>query len=79
MRLRPLNALALLAPAPALAGQAPFASAPPPGGDWSLARAPPANATGHLIFDTVRSLLQHWPNTRYRNGASAAAAPAPLS
>lgn len=79
MRLRPLNALALLAPAPALAAQAPFASAPPPGGDWSLARAPPANATGHLIFDTVRSLLQHWPNTRYRNGASAAAAPAPLS
>ncbi|KAJ7669644.1 hypothetical protein B0H17DRAFT_1162226 [Mycena rosella] len=23
---------------------------------------------GHLIFDTVNSLLQHWPNTRYRNG-----------
>ncbi|KAJ7664777.1 hypothetical protein B0H17DRAFT_1256054 [Mycena rosella] len=22
----------------------------------------------HLIFDTVNSLLQHWPNTRYRNG-----------
>lgn len=69
MRLRPLNALALLAPAPAaLAGQAPFASARLPAGDWSFARAPPANATGHLIFDTVRSLLQHWPNTRYRNG-----------
>ncbi|KAJ7677161.1 hypothetical protein B0H17DRAFT_1237781 [Mycena rosella] len=26
------------------------------------------NAPGHLIFDTVSSLLQHWPNTRYCNG-----------
>ncbi|KAJ7512846.1 hypothetical protein B0H11DRAFT_10316 [Mycena galericulata] len=29
---------------------------------------PDANGTSHLIFDTVNSLLQHWPNTRYRNG-----------
>ncbi|KAJ6468972.1 hypothetical protein DFH09DRAFT_1222060 [Mycena vulgaris] len=29
---------------------------------------PDANSTAHLIFDTVNSLLQHWPNTRYRNG-----------
>jgi len=29
---------------------------------------PPKNATGNLIFDTVHSFLQHWPNTRYRNG-----------
>ncbi|KAG8713716.1 hypothetical protein FRC08_012907 [Ceratobasidium sp. 394] len=27
-----------------------------------------ANTTGHLIFNTVSSLLQHWPNTIYRNG-----------
>ncbi|KAF9246288.1 hypothetical protein BU15DRAFT_39933 [Melanogaster broomeanus] len=23
---------------------------------------------GHLVFETVNSLLQHWPNTRLRNG-----------
>ncbi|KAJ7513217.1 hypothetical protein B0H11DRAFT_1787999 [Mycena galericulata] len=33
-----------------------------------LSVAPDANGTAHLIFDTVNSLLQHWPNTRYRNG-----------
>jgi len=26
------------------------------------------NATDNLIFTTVASLLQQWPNTRYRNG-----------
>ncbi|KAJ7440943.1 hypothetical protein FB451DRAFT_1355500 [Mycena latifolia] len=36
--------------------------------DWNLETTPDANWTGHLIFDTVSSLLQHWPNTRYRNG-----------
>ncbi|KAG2060807.1 hypothetical protein BDR06DRAFT_385928 [Suillus hirtellus] len=35
---------------------------------WSLDEGPAENATGNLIFDTVHSLLQHWPNTRYRNG-----------
>ncbi|KAH7924173.1 hypothetical protein BV22DRAFT_1130017 [Leucogyrophana mollusca] len=35
---------------------------------WRLDEPPSANATGHLIFETVSSLLQHWPNTRYRNG-----------
>ncbi|KAG2076636.1 hypothetical protein BDR04DRAFT_1068120 [Suillus decipiens] len=35
---------------------------------WRLDECPPENATGNLIFDTVHSLLQHWPNTRYRNG-----------
>ena len=35
---------------------------------WHLDDPPPANATGHLVFETVNSLLQHWPNTRYRNG-----------
>ncbi|KAG1733926.1 uncharacterized protein EDB91DRAFT_1299648, partial [Suillus paluster] len=35
---------------------------------WRLDEPPPANATGHFVFETVNSLLQHWPNTRYRNG-----------
>ena len=35
---------------------------------WTFADGPHANLTSHLIFDTVSSLLQHWPNTRYRNG-----------
>lgn len=26
------------------------------------------NTTAHYIFNTVSSLLQHWPNTIYRNG-----------
>ncbi|KAH7927203.1 hypothetical protein BV22DRAFT_299383 [Leucogyrophana mollusca] len=37
-------------------------------GSWHLNDTPAANATGHLVFETVSSLLQHWPNTRYRNG-----------
>jgi hypothetical protein len=37
---------------------------------WDLGEAPAANATGHLVFETANSLLQHWPNTRYRNGMS---------
>ena len=37
--------------------------------DWSA--PPPANATGHLIFNNVNSLLQRWPNTYWRNGTSA--------
>ncbi|RDB25964.1 hypothetical protein Hypma_006274 [Hypsizygus marmoreus] len=35
---------------------------------WDLDIGPPANSTDNLVFDTVSSLLQHWPNTRYRNG-----------
>ncbi|KAJ6472864.1 hypothetical protein C8R47DRAFT_1145633 [Mycena vitilis] len=35
-----------------------------------LNAVPDANATSHLIFDTVNSVLQHWPHTRYRNGHS---------
>ncbi|KAG2037651.1 hypothetical protein BDR03DRAFT_919576 [Suillus americanus] len=35
---------------------------------WSFDEGPFENATGNLIFDSVHSLLQHWPNTRYRNG-----------
>ncbi|KAG2093514.1 uncharacterized protein F5147DRAFT_840458 [Suillus discolor] len=35
---------------------------------WRLEEGPIENTTGNLIFDTVHSLLQRWPNTRYRNG-----------
>ncbi|KAF8911202.1 hypothetical protein CPB85DRAFT_1181239, partial [Mucidula mucida] len=35
---------------------------------WDLNLEPNVNSTGHLIFDTVSAFLQHWPNTRYRNG-----------
>ncbi|KAG0696715.1 hypothetical protein DFH29DRAFT_185228 [Suillus ampliporus] len=37
---------------------------------WNFDEGPAKNATGNLIFDTVNSFLQHWPNTRYRNGHS---------
>ncbi|KAJ7634948.1 hypothetical protein FB45DRAFT_830479 [Roridomyces roridus] len=33
-----------------------------------LDAGPQANETAHLTFETANSLLQHWPNTRYRNG-----------
>ncbi|KAI6098035.1 hypothetical protein EDD16DRAFT_227049 [Pisolithus croceorrhizus] len=36
--------------------------------DWRLDDPPNVNSTGHFIFETVSSLLQHWPNTRMRNG-----------
>ncbi|KIK40115.1 hypothetical protein CY34DRAFT_13942 [Suillus luteus UH-Slu-Lm8-n1] len=36
--------------------------------EWRFDEGPAENATGNLIFDTVHSLLQHWSNTRYRNG-----------
>ncbi|KAF7328985.1 J domain-containing protein [Mycena venus] len=36
--------------------------------DWNLNALPSPNATGHLVFDTISSLLQHWPNTRYHYG-----------
>ncbi|KAG6328180.1 hypothetical protein ID866_10909, partial [Astraeus odoratus] len=35
---------------------------------WQLEVASPPNSTDHLVFETVYSLLQHWPNTRMRNG-----------
>jgi hypothetical protein len=37
---------------------------------WQLDKPPAADETGHFVFETVNSLLQHWPNTRYRNGQS---------
>ncbi|KAF9653761.1 hypothetical protein BDM02DRAFT_3086829 [Thelephora ganbajun] len=36
-----------------------------------------ANSTGNLIFWSVSSLLQHWPNTRYINGHTITAATVP--
>ncbi|KAJ7463340.1 hypothetical protein FB451DRAFT_1494403 [Mycena latifolia] len=69
--MRPINlALAAALPCAIRAAQIPFQT-PAADGDaiWSdFSAAPNINATGHLIFDTVNSLLQHWPNTRYRNG-----------
>jgi hypothetical protein len=35
---------------------------------WDLDKPPAVNATGNLVFETTNSLLQHWPNTRYRIG-----------
>ncbi|KAK7051542.1 hypothetical protein VNI00_004520 [Paramarasmius palmivorus] len=35
---------------------------------WDVEIPPHPNTTGHLIFNTAHSLLQNWPNTRYRNG-----------
>ncbi|KAJ7621080.1 hypothetical protein FB45DRAFT_928277 [Roridomyces roridus] len=64
MRLAILGGAAVLA---ASASQVPFHVYPEA---WDLNVAPSINATGHLVFDTVSSFLQHWPNTRYRNGHS---------
>lgn len=35
-------------------------------GNWT--EPPSADESGNMIFDSVSSLLQHWPNTLYRNG-----------
>ncbi|KAJ6562383.1 hypothetical protein B0H19DRAFT_1219963 [Mycena capillaripes] len=35
---------------------------------WNLNKRPDPNSTGQLVFDTVSSLLQSWPNTRYYSG-----------
>ena len=76
MRVAIVASLALLAIAssiPALDMQEPLdtlAASAPPAVEWDLEVLPNENATGHLVFETVGSLLQHWPNTRMRNGAS---------
>ncbi|KAG2116597.1 uncharacterized protein F5147DRAFT_815244 [Suillus discolor] len=60
-----------------LTAQIPLPSHPPlsfcPGletdlGQWDLDEGPAVNVTGHLVFETVNSLLQLWPNTRHRVG-----------
>ncbi|KAF7290560.1 J domain-containing protein [Mycena indigotica] len=35
---------------------------------WDLNIPPNPNATGHLVLNSISSLLQHWPNTRYHSG-----------
>lgn len=35
---------------------------------WSFSKGPHPNVTDHLVFETVYSLLQFWPNIRMRNG-----------
>ena len=36
--------------------------------EWNLDKSPNPDNTDHLVFETVYSLLQYWPNTRMRNG-----------
>lgn len=36
--------------------------------DWSFNQLPDPNDTDNLVFETAHALLQHWPNTRMRNG-----------
>ena len=36
--------------------------------EWDINISPSLNSTSHLVFDSVGSSLQHWTNTRYRNG-----------
>ena len=45
-----------------------------PENGWDLNTFPSPYSTDNLIFDTAASLLQHWPNTRYRNGELSPAA-----
>ncbi|KAF9072003.1 hypothetical protein BDP27DRAFT_1445989 [Rhodocollybia butyracea] len=45
---------------------------------WDIHIPPSENATGHLVFQSVSSLLQHWPNARYRNGHTIVAGTVPL-
>ena len=37
---------------------------------WDLTEGIHVNSTSNFVFETVNSLLQRWPNTRYRNGKS---------
>lgn len=42
--------------------------------EWNLNTSPNPNSTAHLVFNTVSSLLQHWPNTKYHSGLYASIA-----
>ncbi|KAJ6617953.1 hypothetical protein B0H10DRAFT_2031473 [Mycena sp. CBHHK59/15] len=48
--------------------QVPFDASTADDDEWDLNTLPNVNATGHLVFDTVSSLLQHWPNARHHSG-----------
>ena len=64
-----LSLVAIVLLTPTLATQVPFNSVDRHNVDeWCLNKLPNPNATGNLVFETVHSLLQHWPNTRMRNG-----------
>ena len=43
--------------------------------NWRMDEPPNVNSTGHLVFETVNSLLQRWPNTRMRNGETLVSLP----
>ena len=45
--------------------------------EWSLDKLPNTDTTDHLVFETVHSLLQLWPNTRIRNGERSDRLPGP--
>lgn len=71
-----LGLFVVILPLSAHGGQIPFhadaaqrASVEKPvGAPWNFDIAPSPNGTANYIFETVSSLLQQWPNTRYRNG-----------
>ena len=62
----PLLGFGAQIPFHAIADQATIAEVS--GERWNFNIAPSPNATENYIFETVASLLQQWPNTRYRNG-----------
>ncbi|THU97395.1 hypothetical protein K435DRAFT_796522 [Dendrothele bispora CBS 962.96] len=65
-----ISFLSFLLSSPSLSTNLDFLS-PSPESDslWNLTTRPPYT-TDNLIFNTASSLLQHWPNARYRNGHS---------
>ncbi|KAJ7139078.1 hypothetical protein C8R44DRAFT_300872 [Mycena epipterygia] len=71
-------ALSLLKQFSASADQIPLQNSLHVDTNWDLNVRPNVNATGHLVFDTVSSFLQHWPNTRYRNGHNLVPATVPV-
>ncbi|KAJ7608043.1 hypothetical protein DFH06DRAFT_1018177 [Mycena polygramma] len=71
MGLRVRLGVAIALPYAIQASQAPFQLPSSRAASWEDLRVrPDINATGNFIFEEVNSLLQHWPNTRYRNGHS---------
>ena len=61
----PLLALGAQIPFRAVADRVPTSTA---NERWNFDLSPSPNATENYVFETVSSLLQQWPNTRYRNG-----------